>query len=272
MYAHRHKSQRLLHLHNATAGVKQHPRHFNFSTSALPTWAGVESRPLKISARRASGSIRGKAAAGLDGAACNNRLSCAFLKLRVHVWFTTHVALNLLSLCWFLCHSALRYRDGMEGFHSPKAIWTLFRVEIGTDLFSTLKLFKCRYDSAPPLSSTILWVLLQRCETLQQWECERHAPRARKKHAKVSLTDICTQTGTHSLTTAYSTHTWFTLSGLFWASVKHMISFQLWVGELLMCGLKVPLYMWHKGYKAYSIHSNIDTDMTARLMVLQLTS
>ena len=160
MFAHRHKSQRLPHLHNATAGEKQHPRHFDFSTSVLPTWAGVESRPLKLSARRASGNVLGKAAAGLDGAACNNRLSCAFLKLRVHVWFTTHVALNLLSLCWFLCHSALCYHVGMEGFHSPKAIWTLFRVENRTDLFSSLKLFKCRHDSAPPPCSTILSVLL----------------------------------------------------------------------------------------------------------------
>lgn len=69
-----------------------------------------------------------KAAVGLDRAGCNNRFSCGFLKLWVHAWFTTHVAFNLLSLCCFFCHSALCYQVGLEGFHSPKAIYTIFKM------------------------------------------------------------------------------------------------------------------------------------------------
>lgn len=144
-----------------------------------------------------------------DRAGCNNRLSCAFLKLRVHVWFTTHVAFNLLSLCSFFHHSALCYLVGLWiWFLQSYTVCTIFR---GVKYLSNMNRLFCKMNgcitSLPCHVKTILWVCDKNVWDIPtMWVWKTCTKGKKTKHVMVLLTDICTQTDMHALTPAFNTH------------------------------------------------------------------
>lgn len=106
------------------------------------------------------------------------RLSCCFLKLRVHVWFTTLVAFNLLSVSCFFCHFAPSYHVGLEGFHSSKGVDKVFeekkRCLSNMDLFTNLIFFLRRNDFNLGIAcvKTHSVSSLKRCDAFLQRVCE----------------------------------------------------------------------------------------------------